>query len=161
MSKNKIRSVFIGKNKTIKIIKKFSQKITNKVRDRKETKMSYLYLEYPKCTTCKKAKKWLVDHAVEFEARDIKEMNPSVEELTNWYEIMKKNGVPLKKLFNTSGILYKEMQLKDRLPEMTEEEQIALLSTNGMLVKRPLVIMGDKVLIGFKETEWESQLVKK
>lgn len=114
--------------------------------------MSMLFLEYPKCTTCKKAKKWLNDHRAKFEDRDIKEKNPTAEELKTWYQ---KSGLPLKRFFNTSGMLYKSMQLKDRLPDMSEEEQLALLASDGMLVKRPLLIKGDTVLVGFKEAEWE------
>ena len=114
--------------------------------------MSMLFLEYPKCTTCKKAKKWLEDHGAEFEDRDIKEKNPTKEELKTWYQ---KSGLPLKRFFNTSGMLYKSMQLKDRLPEMTEEEQLDLLATDGMLVKRPLLVKGNTVLVGFREAEWE------
>ncbi len=114
--------------------------------------MSMLFLEYPKCTTCKKAKKWLNDHGAKFEDRDIKEKNPTAEELKTWYQ---KSGLPLKRFFNTSGMLYKSMQLKDRLPDMSEEEQLALLAADGMLVKRPLLIKGDTVLVGFKEAEWE------
>lgn len=117
--------------------------------------MEMLFLEYPKCTTCKKAKKWLEDHKAEFEDRDIKEKNPTMEELKSWYQ---KSGLPLKRFFNTSGLLYKSMQLKDKLPDMTEEEQLALLATDGMLVKRPLLIKGDQVRVGFKETEWESMV---
>ena len=115
-------------------------------------KMSVLFLEYPKCTTCKKAKAWLEGNGVAFDDRHIVENNPTAEELKAWWE---KSGLPLKKFFNTSGMLYKEMQLKDKLPEMSEEEQIELLSTNGMLVKRPLIIGEDFVLVGFKEAEWE------
>ena len=114
--------------------------------------MSMLFLEYPKCTTCQKAKKWLNDHGAKFEDRDIKEKNPTAEELKTWYQ---KSGLPLKRFFNTSGMLYKSMQLKDRLPDMSEEEQLALLAADGMLVKRPLLIKGDTVLVGFKEAEWE------
>ena len=119
-------------------------------------KMKVLFLEYPKCTTCKKAKKWLEEHKVDFEDRDIKEKNPTEKELKTWYE---KSGMPLKRFFNTSGLLYKSMQLKDRLPDMSEEEQIALLSGDGMLVKRTLIIKGDTVLVGFKEAEWEKILL--
>ena len=112
-------------------------------------------MEYPKCTTCKKAKKWLEDHGVAFEDRDIKLENPTAEELKEWHA---KSGMPLKKFFNTSGLVYKELQLKDKLPGMSEEEQYALLATDGMLVKRPLVIGDDFVLIGFKEADWEAKL---
>ena len=115
--------------------------------------MSILFLEYPKCTTCKKAKAWLESNAVAFEDRHIVEQNPTAEELKAWWE---KSGLPLKKFFNTSGLLYKELKLKDKIPTMTEEEQIELLSTNGMLVKRPLIIGEGFVLVGFKEAEWES-----
>lgn len=114
--------------------------------------MSVLFLEYPKCTTCKKAKAWLETNAVAFTDRHIVEQNPTAEELKTWWE---KSGLPLKKFFNTSGLLYKELKLKDKLPEMSEEEQIELLSTNGMLVKRPLIIGEDFVLVGFKEAEWD------
>ncbi|MCQ4725902.1 arsenate reductase family protein [Anaerotignum faecicola] len=113
----------------------------------------YLFLEYPKCSTCRKAKKWLDENKIEYTDRHIVEQNPTSEELKKWIE---KSGMPVKKFFNTSGNLYKSMQLKDKLPEMTEEEQIQILSTNGMLVKRPLVIGGDIVLAGFKEEEWDA-----
>ena len=109
------------------------------------------FICYPKCTTCQKAKKWLDDNGIEYKLRDIKEDNPSFEELTVWYKI---SGLPLKKFFNTSGLLYKSMELKDKLPKMSEEEQLKLLATDGMLVKRPLVIGKDFLLVGFKESEW-------
>ncbi len=111
-----------------------------------------LVLEYPRCSTCKKALQWLRENAITFQDRHIVENNPTQEELTEWYH---KSGLPLKKFFNTSGNLYKELQLKDKLPQMSEEQQLALLSTNGMLVKRPLVVGDDFVLVGFKESEWE------
>lgn len=114
--------------------------------------MRILFLEYPKCSTCKKAKAWLTENGVAFDDRHIVEDNPTAEELKSWWE---KSGLPLKKFFNTSGLVYKEQNLKERLPDMSEEEQLALLATNGMLVKRPLVIGEDFVLIGFKEAEWE------
>ena len=114
-----------------------------------------LFLEYPKCSTCKKAKNWLERNGVEFEDRHIVENNPTAEELKVWYE---KSGLPLKKFFNTSGLKYKELGLKDKLPNMTEEEQLNLLGTDGMLVKRPLVIGDDFVLIGFKEPQWAEKL---
>ena len=114
--------------------------------------MSVLFLEYPKCSTCKRAKAWLTENGVAFDDRHIVEDNPTAEELKEWWE---KSGLPLKKFFNTSGLVYKEQNLKERLPDMSAEEQLALLATNGMLVKRPLVIGEDFVLIGFKETEWE------
>lgn len=125
-----------------------------KTQERKD--MSILFLEYPKCTTCQKAKRWLDEHQVNYEDRHIKEQNPTAEELKLWHE---KSGLPLKKFFNTSGLLYKSMQLKDKLPKMSEEEQIALLATDGMLVKRPLVIKEDGVLVGFKTAEWEKELL--
>ena len=112
-------------------------------------------LAYRKCSTCVKALKWLDASGVEYTERPMKEENPSYEELKKWYEM---SGLPLKKFFNTSGKLYKEMQLKDKLPEMTEDEQLKLLATDGMLVKRPLVIGEDLVLVGFKEAEWEEKL---
>ena len=114
-----------------------------------------LFVEYPKCTTCKKAKKWLEDHKAEFEDRDIKLQNPTAEELKAWYQ---NSGLPLKRFFNTSGMLYKELHLKDRLPEMGEDEQYALLASDGMLVKRPLLVGDNFVLAGFREAEWKAAL---
>ena len=114
--------------------------------------MSILYLEYPKCSTCQKAKKWLETNNIAFEQRDIVKQNPTKEELKLWHE---KSDIPLKNFFNTSGLVYKELNLKDKLKDMTEEEQYALLATNGMLVKRPIIIAENMILIGFKETEWE------
>lgn len=116
-----------------------------------------LFIQYPKCTTCKKAKKWLDDHGISYDDRHIKEDNPSYDELKEWSE---KSGLPLKKFFNTSGQLYRSMELKDKLPEMTDEEKLRLLATDGMLVKRPLIVDGDTVLTGFKETEWQDNLLK-
>ncbi len=115
-----------------------------------------LVLVYRKCSTCLKALKWLEENQVEFEERPIVEENPTYEELKQWYE---KSGLPLKKFFNTSGLLYKEMKLKEKLPEMSEEDQLKLLSTNGMLVKRPLVVGEDFVLTGFKETQWAEKML--
>lgn len=114
-----------------------------------------LFIYYPKCSTCQKAKKWLDEHKIEYTERHIVEENPSYEELKEWYN---RSGLPLKKFFNTSGMLYKEMHLKDKLPEMDEEEQLKLLATNGMLVKRPLLIAEDQMLIGFKETQWAESI---
>lgn len=114
-----------------------------------------LFLEYPKCSTCQKEKKWLDAQQLTYTDRHIIEENPTYEELKQWYET---SGLPLKKFFNTSGMLYKEMKLKDKLPTMTEEEQLKLLATNGMLVKRPIVVNGEVVLTGFKEKEWEEKL---
>lgn len=111
-----------------------------------------LFIEYPRCTTCKKAKKWLEENGVEFTDRHIVEDNPSKEELKEWYE---KSGLPLKRFFNTSGVKYKEMKLKDKLPEMSEEEQLELLATDGMLVKRPLLVGESFAIPGFKEQAWE------
>ena len=119
--------------------------------------MSILFIEYPKCTTCKKAKKWLDDHGIAYEDRHIKEQNPTAEELTIWYQ---KSGLPIKRFVNTSGVLYREMNLKDKLPTMTDEEILELLATDGMLVKRPLVIGDDVVLTGFKEAERNEKLEK-
>lgn len=116
-----------------------------------------LFLEYPPCSTCKKAKKWLDDNGVAYEARHIKENNPTFEELKTWYE---KSGLPLKRFFNTSGIQYRALELKDRLPGMTEEEQLRLLASDGMLVKRPLVVTETTVLTGFKAADWEEELLK-
>ena len=110
------------------------------------------FICYPKCTTCQKAKKWLDDNKIEYESRDIKFDNPTLDELTEWH---KKSGLPLKKLFNTSGLLYKSLDLKNKLPTMTDDEILMLLATDGMLVKRPLLIGHDFVLVGFKEIEWE------
>ena len=115
-----------------------------------------LFLQYPKCSTCQKAKKWLDDHNEAYTARHIVEERPSYEELKEWHA---KSGLPLKKFFNTSGVLYKNMQLKDKLPGMSEEEKLKLLAENGMLVKRPLLVSGNVVLIGFREAEWEKQLL--
>ena len=113
------------------------------------------FICYPKCTTCQRAKKWLDDKGFKYDLRDIKLDNPTLEELTKLY---KKSGLPIKKFFNTSGLLYKSLDLKNKLPEMTEEEMLKLLSTDGMLVKRPLLIADDFVLVGFKEAEWEANL---
>ena len=113
------------------------------------------FICYPKCSTCQKARKWLEEHKMQYTERHIVEDNPTYDELKEWYE---KSGLPLKRFFNTSGLLYKEMKLKDKLPAMSEEEQLQLLSTNGMLVKRPLVIKDDTVLVGFKEAEWTDKL---
>lgn len=115
-----------------------------------------LFVEYPKCTTCKKAKKWLDEHSVSYDDRHIKEQNPTIEELKAWHE---KSGLPLKKFFNTSGLLYKEMNLKDKLKTMSEEEQFTLLASDGMLVKRPIVVTEEAVLVGFKEADWEKTLL--
>ena len=116
-----------------------------------------LFLEYPSCTTCKKAKAWLQSKGLEFTARHIKEENPTAEELSGWQE---KSGLELKKFFNTSGLVYKDLGLKDRLPTMSREEQLDLLASNGMLVKRPIVVTEDAVLVGFKEKDWEKLLQK-
>ena len=116
-----------------------------------------LFLEYPSCTTCKKAKAWLQSKGLQFTARHIKEENPTAEELSGWQE---KSGLELKKFFNTSGLQYKALGLKDRLPVMTEEEQLRLLAEDGMLVKRPLLIDGETVLTGFKEDQWNAALIK-
>lgn len=111
-----------------------------------------LLIWYPKCTTCQKAKKWLDDKSVEIETRHIKDENPSYDELKEWHE---KSGLPLKRFFNTSGLLYKSLQLKDKLPIMSEDEQLKLLASDGMLVKRPILITEKGITTGFKEKEWE------
>ena len=115
------------------------------------------FICYPKCTTCQKARKWLDDNKIEYELRDIKIQNPTLEELTKWYN---KSGLPLKKFFNTSGLLYKSLDLKNKLPEMSESEMLKLLASDGMLVKRPLLIGDNFVLVGFKEAEWSTRLEK-
>ena len=117
------------------------------------------FICYPKCSTCRKAKKWLDEHNVEYTERHIADEKPTYDELKEWHD---KSELPLRKFFNTSGLLYKEMKLKDRLPSMSEDEQLRLLATDGMLVKRPILVTGDKVLVGFKEAEWaEIILIKK
>ena len=116
-----------------------------------------LFLEYPPCSTCKKAKNWLLEHGIEFTARHIKENNPSAEEIALWQE---KSGLELKKFFNTSGMIYRDLGLKDKLPGLSREEQLALLASDGMLVKRPILVTEDTVLVGFKEKDWEKQLQK-
>ena len=116
-----------------------------------------LFLCYPKCSTCQKAQRWLDENGISYTLRDIKTENPTLEELTTWY---RKSGLPLKRFFNTSGLLYKSMNLKEKLPSMTEEEQLLLLATDGMLVKRPLCVLENgTVLIGFQETHWETVLI--
>lgn len=111
-----------------------------------------LFVNYPKCSTCRKARKFLEEKGAAFEDRNIKEQNPTEEELAAW---IAKSGLPAKKFFNTSGMLYRDMGLKDKLPDMSEQEMIALLATDGMLVKRPILVMDDKVLVGFKEADWD------
>ena len=113
------------------------------------------FICYPKCTTCQKAKKWLDENKIEYKLRDIKEENPSFEELSAWHKMI---GLPIKKFFNTSGLMYKSMNLKTKLPEMSDNEQLKLLATDGMLVKRPLMIGDGFVLVGFKEKEWSEKL---
>lgn len=115
------------------------------------------FICYPKCTTCKKAQKWLDDNSIAYTMRDIKINNPTAEELTCWYS---KSGLPLKRFFNTSGLLYKSLDLKSKLPSMSEEQMISLLATDGMLVKRPLLIGDGFVLVGFKESEWTEKVNK-
>lgn len=114
-----------------------------------------IFLCYPRCTTCKKAEKWLANNGIAVTVRDIKEDNPTAQELRLWHE---KSGLPLKRFFNTSGLKYKELKLKDKLSTMTEEEQYALLATNGMLVKRPIFVDDENILVGFKEQEWQTKL---
>lgn len=115
-----------------------------------------LFIEYPKCSTCQKAKKWLDEHGIAYEDRHIKEQNPTAEELRIWHQ---RSGYPIKKFVNTSGLLYKEMKLKDKLPAMTEEEIYDLLASDGMLVKRPLIIAEEYILTGFKEAEWKEKML--
>lgn len=115
-----------------------------------------LFIEYPKCSTCKRAKKWLDDNNINYEDRHIVENNPTYEELKKWHDM---SGLALKKFFNTSGMIYRDMNLKDKLAEMSDDEQLKLLASNGMLVKRPLVIKDNKVLIGFKEAEWKTEIL--
>ena len=114
-----------------------------------------LFICYTRCSTCQKAKKWLDEHGISYEWRDIKGQNPTAEELAAWHE---KSGLPMKKFFNTSGMLYREMNLKDRLKNMSDEEMLQLLATDGMLVKRPIIVDGDKVLLGFKEDQYKELL---
>ena len=116
-----------------------------------------LLIWYPKCTTCQKAEKWLADKGAEYTTRHIKEENPTYDELKIWYEV---SGLPLKKFFNTSGLLYKSMHLKDKLPSMSEDEQLKLLASDGMLVKRPLLVGEDFLLVGFKAEQWEAVIKK-
>ena len=115
------------------------------------------FICYPKCTTCQKAKKWLDDKGIEYNLRDIKTDNPDIDELKDWYS---KSGLPLKKLFNTSGALYKSLELKNKLPTMTDDEMLSLLASDGMLVKRPILILEDSVLFGFNESSWNDILIK-
>lgn len=117
--------------------------------------MKKLFIEYPKCSTCKKAKKWLEDNKIEFEDRHIIENTPTVAELKKWIKMSDKD---IKKWFNTSGLKYKELNLKDKLPLMSDDEKIELLSTDGMLIKRPILVLENKVLIGFKEEEWKAEM---
>lgn len=115
-----------------------------------------LFIQYPPCSTCKKAKNWLDENGVKYDLRNIKEENPTYDELKEWY---KRSGLPLKRFFNTSGMLYKSMELKNKLDDMSEEEQLKLLATDGMLVKRPLIIAEDFILVGFRQKEWEDKLI--
>ena len=115
-----------------------------------------LFVCYPKCSTCQKARRWLDEHQIPYTLRDIKEDNPTRDELAAWHQ---RSGLPLRRFFNTSGMLYRDLNLKDRLPDMGEDEQLDLLSTDGMLVKRPLLVGDDFVLVGFKQAEWEDRLV--
>ena len=115
-----------------------------------------LFVEYPRCSTCRKAKKWLDEHEMDYDDRDIVKDNPQYEELKDWYE---RSDLTLKRFFNTSGKIYREKKLKDKLPDMSEDEQLKLLSTDGMLVKRPIIVCDDFVLTGFKEAEWAEKLL--
>ncbi|EEG49242.1 transcriptional regulator, Spx/MgsR family [Blautia hydrogenotrophica DSM 10507] len=133
------------------VIESKELKRSENIRKKKGGIFMVLFLEYPKCSTCKKAKKWLEEHQVNYDDRHIVEDNPTVEELKDW---IGRSGLPLRRFFNTSGMKYRELQLKDRLPKMSEEEQLELLATDGMLVKRPLLVLEDRVIPGFKEKEW-------
>ena len=115
-----------------------------------------LFVEYPRCTTCKKAKKWLDEHNIDYQSKHIVEDNPTADELREWWEI---SDLPLKRFFNTSGMKYRELKLKDKLPEMSEDEQLNILATDGMLVKRPIIVDDDFVLVGFKVNQWEEKLL--
>ncbi len=117
--------------------------------------MDILFLEYPPCGTCRKAKKWLEEHGVDYVSRPIREQRPSAEELTDW---VKRSGLPLKRFFNTSGQLYQSFHLKEKLPLLTEEEQLELLASDGMLVRRPILVTDQFVLVGFRESEWQDRL---
>ena len=117
--------------------------------------MKVLFVEYPKCTTCKRAKKWLSENSIDFEDRDIKENNPSKEELKGW---LNKSGLEIKKFFNTSGVLYREQGMKDKVKTLSEDELLDILASDGMMVKRPIVVTESSVLVGFKEAEWEEKL---
>lgn len=119
--------------------------------------MKYVFIEYPKCSTCQKAKKWLTENEIPFEDRHIIEECPTAEELTEW---IKRSGLPIRRFFNTSGMKYKELNLKEKLPNLSEKEQIRLLSTNGMLIKRPLLIGDETILVGFRKDDWETKLKK-
>lgn len=114
-----------------------------------------LFIEYSKCSTCKRAKKWLQEHKIEYVDRHIMENNPTYEDLKEWY---KRSGLPLKRFFNTSGMIYRDLKLKDKLPTMSEEEQLELLATNGMLVKRPIIVTEEMIILGFKVPEWEEKI---
>ena len=115
-----------------------------------------LFVNYPKCSTCRKAKKWLDENGFEYESKHIVDDNPTAEELRKWWQM---SGLPLKRFFNTSGMKYRELKLKDKLPDMSEDEQLNLLATDGMLVKRPILVLDDDVLVGFKVKEWEEKLL--
>ena len=130
-------------------------KVNLNIFNEKEHQTMLKFICYPKCTTCQKAKKWLDENKIEYKFRDIKLDNPSLDELAEWH---KKSKLPLRKFFNTSGLLYKSMELKDKLPKMSENEMLKLLSGDGMLVKRPLLIGDDFVLVGFKENEWREKI---
>ena len=154
---NKYKEIYsLGEEQEFKSTTIGKQNFTYYKRNRYFKEINMLkFICYPKCTTCQKAKKWLDDNKIEYKIRDIKENNPNLDELTAWY---KTSGLPLKKFFNTSGLLYKSMELKDKLPNMSEDEQLKLLATDGMLVKRPLVIGEDFVLLGFKESKWKEKV---
>lgn len=137
------------------VVKLDRKEETIPVSDERERRLMMIFVCYPKCTTCQKAKKWLEAKGIAFEERHIKENNPSIEELREW---QRRSGLPLKKFFNTSGLLYKELKLKEKLPAMNEEEQYKLLASDGMMVKRPILVGDDFVLVGFDESRWKAAL---
>lgn len=147
------RDVFRVKNQSVIVVNDSALSYNE---EKNKEKRLMLFVEYPKCSTCKRAKNWLDSHGVSYTDRHIKEENPTAAELKEWHE---KSGLPLKKFFNTSGMLYREMELKDKIPNMSEEEQYELLAGDGMLVKRPIVVTDKGVLVGFREKEWEETLL--
>ena len=136
--------------------KRKPKKTKAKTKIKRKGDKGMLLIQYPPCSTCKKAKNWLDENGVKYDLRNIKEENPTYDELKEWH---KRSGLPLKRFFNTSGMLYKSMELKNKLDDMSEDEQLKLLATDGMLVKRPLIIAEDFILVGFRQKEWEDKLI--